>query len=84
MLNEAWEVARKGLIEFFRIDMARKFFYDRSAAAWRVALFAVEVLLIASTQDAGTMQEIVHQTVDRNHFDAGGKPARRVRSAAHQ
>src|SRR3954469_25890310 len=76
VLHEAREIGRESWVELARIDLAGDALDDRRAAAWGVAAGPVGVLGVEIAENAGAVQEIVHQRIDRDHHRAGFNPSR--------
>ena len=68
------KLAGIGGIEPARIDLAGDPLDDRGAAARGIAAGAVGMLGLEIPQNAGAVQEIVHQRIDRDHHRAGFDP----------
>ena len=57
-----------------RASISRATGHDVGAAAWPVTASAIGVVGVEPGKDAGAVQEIVHQRVDRDHAGADFRP----------
>ena len=64
VLHEAWKIGREGGIEPARIDVAGDALDNRGAASRGIAAGTVGVVSLQLTENAGAVQEIVHQGID--------------------
>ena len=75
VLHEPRERPRKRRIELACIDPLRHALKNLSTSTRPIAGRSIGVLGAKSPQNAGPMQKIMHQCVDRNHAAAGLVPA---------
>jgi len=75
VLNEPWERRWEPAVELPGVDLLSDRFDDVGAAARPVAGDAIGVVGPEPGQNAGPVQEIVHQGVDRDHAAADLSPA---------
>jgi hypothetical protein len=66
------------------IDIAGDPFDDLGAAAGRVASRSIGVGRVEPRKDAGSMQEIMYQSVDSDHHDRGFAPQRTLLARRQQ
>ena len=67
VLHEPQEEGREGRIERTGVDLLGRQSNNVSAAAGPIAGRAIGVVSLESAQDAGAVQEVVHQRVDGDH-----------------
>ena len=74
LLNEPRKRPWKIAVELSGVDLRGDRFDDFGAAAWPVASGAIGVVGSEPVQDAGPVQEIVHERIDRDHAAADLTP----------
>ena len=83
-LNPAWKAGRKLGVELTCVDAGREPGDDIGTAARRVTSRSVNMLGIKATENAGPMQECVHEAVDRHEACSSRDPSFPLRVCAEQ
>src|SRR5437763_8382560 len=83
-LDEAREIRRKIGVKAPRVEPAGKPIEDFGTAARQIAARPIGMRQAETRDDAGAMQEVVHERVDRDQHAAGFGPLRASSSAREQ